>query len=145
MKKLLLYSLISIILLSGCHVAADQNSVKTNEGDPKAVVGDSVVSGKLINSKGKSLPDTSISLAQIYRQNGKAAFVLDSGNSPSTMTDKKGSFTFTKITSGEYILVIGNPMSSYQIYSLKAGEPEIFVVEPGKNLQVGTLKIIFSK
>jgi len=145
MKKLLLFSLLTVLLLSGCHVSEDLNVEPVQSSEQKAVTSEVGVSGRLLSIKGKPLTGTTVSLAQVYRQKGKAAFVLDSGNSPSAITDKKGSFSFKNIPAGEYILVIGNTMSSYHIYSMTEGEPEVFVVEPGKDLKIGTLKIVSPK
>ena len=145
MKKLILSFLISIILLTGCRVAGAEPTETEKSYVSKAVVAGTELTGKLLSSKGKPVGGAAIFLAEVYRQDGKAAFVLDSGNSPSAKTDKKGNFVISDLVAGEYILVIGNPMSKYQIYGQEGSEPEVFVVEAGAKLDIGKIKTVLVK
>ena len=145
MKKSLIWMFFILFLLTSCSVTGSKSKEIQPVPETKSVVDGTQATGRLLNTKKKAVQGASIYLAQVYRQDGKAAFLLDSGNSPSAKTDKKGNFSINDVTAGEYVLVIGNPMSKYQILSNDKNEPVVFTIEGGKANDLGIIQTTILK
>lgn len=138
LKKMFIFLLISLAL-TGC-----QNNVSITKEIPTPAMGKSTVVGRLFSeSNNKILVGTVVRLAEVYRQNGKGAFLLDAAASPGAVTDQEGYFIFTNVDAKEYVLVVGDPMISYVIVSGADGQAKVWKTEAQKILNVGDIYVNF--
>jgi hypothetical protein len=139
MKKRLLLIIIAVFLLAGCHVVSEDQNTSTKSITPKIASETTKVSGILLNSSKKPLAKVDIHFAQVYRQKKSAAFLFDSGNSPSTITGIDGSFSIKDLAAGEYVLIVGNPTSKYVILKGDDGTQKVIVAQGGEALDLGSM------
>ncbi len=141
MKKVLFLCIIFSILLTGCHVVSDVEGIMSKQSAPKIIPGVAVITGTLASAEGSSLPQMPVHFAQVFRQDGKAAFLYDTGSSPSVITDKQGFFEIGEVTAGEYLLIIGDPMTDYKFYQDNTGEPIVIIAQGGETVDLGTIEV----
>jgi hypothetical protein len=55
------------------------------------------------------------------------------------MTDKKGNFSLAELAAGEYIVIVGDPMTSYRILLDENGESRVIVAQGGQTINLGEL------
>jgi len=139
MKKKILLLLCMAILLSGCRVITEDSPFDSKSAAPKIVPGTALVDGTLLNINSAPIKETAVHFAQVYREKGKAAFLYDAGSSPSTMTDKKGNFSLAELAAGEYVVIVGDPMTSYRILLDENGESRVIVAQGGQTVNLGEL------
>jgi len=84
-----------------------------------------------------------VRLAKVFWNSDKTdgAFVLEGATSPSTITNQQGEFAFGNIEPADYVIVVGNVEGDNEIIAETGGKAKIYNVEPGKILDVGTLKV----
>jgi hypothetical protein len=141
MKKILLLSMMLSILLSGCHVISEAEGIVAKQSAPKIIPGVVTIVGTLLGTDEEPVSKMPVHFAQVFREKGKAAFLYDAGASPSAVTGKDGSFSMTDIQSGEYVMIIGDPMVSYEIIKDDSGEPVVIVAQGGETLDLGNVII----
>ncbi len=141
MKKLTILSVIILILLSGCRVISGDSLFSSKSIAPKIVPGVTQVEGVLVNLQKSPLKEVAVHFAQVYRDKGKAAFLYDAGTSPSVLTDKQGKFSLAELPAGEYVMIIGDPMTSYRILPDEKGESRVILAQGGQTLDFGELVI----
>ena len=141
MKKLFFLTFVFIIMLSGCKVIPEGKLFNPKSIAPKIVPGVTRVEGSLLNLKSSPLKQVAVHFAQVYRENGKAAFLYDAGSSPSVLTNKKGEFSFEELPAGEYVVIIGDPMTSYRILLDDKGESQVVIAQGGQTLDLGEMII----
>jgi hypothetical protein len=134
--------IISILLsLVGC-----QKNVIPAKGFPTPESGKATVAGRLFSSTNKkALTGTVVRLAEVYRQNGEGAFLLDAAASPGTVTDQEGYFVFPNVDAKEYVLVVGDPMISYVIVSGSDGQAKVWKTESNKITNVGDIYVNYQQ
>ena len=136
--------LILVFLLAGILASCAQ----AGGGQPKPtpapapLAGKSNLTGRLLAKKdGAPLADVMVRLAQVYRQNGEGAFVLDLARSPGIHTDASGYFLIRDFDPNEYFLVVGDPDNNhYWIVQDSDTKPISYKTEKDKVLDIGTLK-----
>lgn len=141
MKNILVISLIVSLLLSGCHVISEAEGIAAKQSAPKIIPGVVTIVGTVIGSDEQPVSKMPVHFAQVYRDKGKAAFLFDAGASPSTMTGKDGSFSIVDMQSGEYVMIVGDPMVSYEIIKDDSGEPIVYIAQGGETLDLGRVLI----
>lgn len=105
---------------------------------PVPAAGKATVTGVIVSATtGAPYARTSIHLAEVYRQNGEAAYILNTASSPSTLTNDSGQFIAKDIPAREYVIVIGEPNASYAILNEPNGQAKVWNAEGGKVLDVG--------
>ena len=67
------------------------------------------------------------------------AIVLDT-SSPGAKTDQDGKFCTTDIIPGDYVLIIGSPEMSYEIYSEDGTSAVVYTAEAGETLDIGVVE-----
>jgi hypothetical protein len=124
------------------------NSPLTSPLPPSAVDVPAPASGKtsvtgiiLSATSGAPLAQVTIFLAPVYRQNGEAAYILDTASSPSTVTDSSGQFIAKDIAPGEYVIVIGEPNAAYAILNEPNGQAKVWNAEVDKILDLGVQSV----
>jgi hypothetical protein len=143
MKKKIIFLIVAVFFLAGCHVVSEDQKASAKSVAPKIIPGTANVSGILLNSTGSPLENVDIHFAQVYRKDKSAAFLFDSGNSPSTITGKDGSFSFKELAAGEYVLVVGNPNSSYVIVKDDNGTQKVIVAQGGDVVDLGSIMVTY--
>ena len=97
--------------------------------------------GKLLN---KDIPVSNISLylAEVITDSTGKEMVagLDPRNSPNTVTDDQGSFTFTNVKPGGYALILDIVTNQFLLNYPDKDTPIIVHVEAGKEVNLGDLK-----
>ena len=135
---LMAYSLI----LVGC-TPTTASATKTI---PTVEPGKAVVVGRIVSEQDdKPYADIVVRLAEVYyNDKNEGAYALDAAYSPGATTDKDGYFVFTNITARKYVFVVGDPLTSYMIYTDTDGKAKVWDAAPDKVLDMGTLKIKFN-
>lgn len=130
--------LVTIIVITACNT-------KSAVSLPTPEIGKSALSGYLLNSKGAPLKNTTVRLAEVYREgenSEEGAYILDTAFSPGTITDESGFFFFKNIEPIEYVIVIGDiENNSYKIISQENGRPKVWQAIDGKIIDCGKLQI----
>lgn len=142
MEKIARYLLLAVfvITLAACQTTAIVDANKPTP--PKPAAGKAIMTGQvLLKSTGKPLPvETSVRLAQIYRQGGEGAFVLDIAHSPQTLSINNGYFTIVDIPPAEYLIIVGKTEEgNYVVHAGADGKPLTYKIEAGKVLDVGVI------
>lgn len=117
--------------------AATQEPVAAPDPDKTTVIGQ-VVS----KTTGEPKVNTIVRLAEIVRQGGEAAFILDVGFSPGTITDENGYFAMENISVKEYLIVIGNVETDYEIIVDADGSAKTYETTGGSILDLGRIETI---
>lgn len=129
--KVYLFLVILSALIAGCHVVPDGYSISKKTASPKILPGFGGITGVVTQGDSdKPIEAKSIHLAAVFRSDNTAAYIYDAANSPSTVTDEKGEFSFSTIPSGEYVIVLGDQMSSPQIVSDDQGKARVWIIQP---------------
>jgi len=138
-KPFLLALLLSIILTACSEAAIPERFIPT----PKP--GNSTIAGVLVSSKdGTPYSNTYVRLAEVYRKDKAAAFVLDAAFSPGALTNEKGEFIISDIKPGEYVIIIGDPAVNYLIIEdNQTGDAKVWNAPESGILDVGIFKIDF--
>jgi hypothetical protein len=84
---------------------------------------------------------TLIFLAGVTRQDGEAIFVFDGASSPNAETDLDGHFIFSNIPAREYVLVVGDPLGSYVIFTDETNHPKVWNAAADQVLDMGELSV----
>jgi len=103
--------------------------------------GVSTVTGVILSENGLPLDGISVHLAEVFRQGGEAAYILNTATSPSTITDRAGQFAVLNIPAREYVIVIGDPSARYAILTEADGRAKVWNAEPGKILDIGIHRV----
>lgn len=102
------------------------------------------VTGQLVDDNNVPISNIPIRLAEVYRQNGQASFVLDTSNSPASQTNSQGIFAFTSIPAREYVVVVGDIEGRYTILLDDNLITRIINPLPNNVLDIGQTKVVFN-
>lgn len=147
-----LLSLVIILSLSACQKSQPGpmlSPLATNLATPTLSLspqsGRVILVGQVISTiTNTPLYKVPVRLAKVYRERDKAIFVLDSAFSPGAVTDEGGYFSIADIEPGEYVIVVGNPESLYEIISDSSGEAKVWRLMPDQVIDVGVLRVSIS-
>ncbi len=123
-----------LILFSACSPAKQQIVLPT----PEASKGH--VTGTILTLDGKPYSDYSVRLAEVYWQGEQGAYVLDESFSPGAISDKNGAFQVLNAPEGEYVLILGQAMQTYQAVTDANGILMRVTVKAGETVDLGTIK-----
>lgn len=141
------------LMLSACQSAAptavetEMSNGETQTGEqPQETLSAEMggVTGKVVSSvTNQPLGETVVRLAEVVRQEGQAAFVLDTAFSPGVVTDAEGNFNLINIPAMEYVIVVGNVeiYQGYEILQDASGQALTYTVNAGEVLDVGELRV----
>jgi hypothetical protein len=147
-----LFLLLLALSLLGCQnrnpEVAPNPTASGQAGLPAAIVttpppGRATVIGQVHSTRsGQPLVDFPVRLAEVYRNDDQAAFVLDGAFSPGALTDADGRFVFTDIAAHEYVLVIGNPeVDDYVIISEPNGRARVIDIPADQIFDLGEFRV----
>lgn len=80
-------------------------------------------------------------LAPVTRQGDEAIFILETTSSPTTSTARDGTFAFRDITPGEYVMVVGDPLGAYRIYTDPTDHPQVWNFPADEISDSGTINV----
>lgn len=103
-----------------------------------------VLRGRIVAAADSSpLATTVVFLAEVTRQDGQAAFVLNTAQSPASVSDIDGYFFVTEVPPGEYVFVVGDPsVGGHEIIeNPDTGTVQTYFVEAGNVTEIGELQI----
>jgi hypothetical protein len=119
-----------------------------------------VLMGRIVSIHGQQprlMPGASVRLGTIYwnpsdTDNASSTptaqedgvFVIEGGSSPGALTDDAGIFVIKDLPSGEYVMAVGDLIGIHEFIIAENGEDaEVFKVEVGAVLNVGTIEVTF--
>jgi len=143
-RKWLFIVIINLMLLSSCNIDSKE---PLDLIIPTPEEGKSSVAGQIANKSGESLANTTVRLAEVYRDDldtQKGAFLLDTAFSPGAITNEQGVFIIASLPSGEYVLVVGDVESNnYVIISDDSGEAQTWNLPQNESLNLGKIIVDF--
>lgn len=141
-KFIMLFILLSI-LFAGCHVVPEGYYISKKSASPKILPGFGGITGIVVQgTDNQPVKEVSVHLAEVFRNNEQAAYMFDSANSPSTVTNESGEFTFSSIASGEYVIILGDQMVNSRIIMDDQGKARIWIIQPDQITNTGQVGII---
>lgn len=143
MKRLGMLIIVCALILSGCHVVSQEAEFASKEYGPKVIAGPVTAHGMLVTADQKPITGTPVHFAQVFRSEDSAAFLYDAGNSPSVLSSEDGTFSMANLEAGEYVIVVGDPMTDYQIITEDGTNPKVFVMQGGESVEIGPLTITY--
>ena len=88
-------------------------------------------------------PERVVRLAKVYRgAENDGAFILDEGQSPSTISGEDGVFTFMNVEPGEYVLMVKKVDGTYMVVSDESKVPIIYEGSAGESVEIDSVIII---
>lgn len=135
---------IIFILVSGCSQASPTTKSEIVEATPisSPQEGMATVTGKVVDkNRNEPLNYTVVRLAEVFREGDKGAYVLNEAFSPGARTDINGVFVFENVDAKEYVLVIGDVTSVYEIIKNDDGSARTWNAEAGEITDVGVLEV----
>jgi len=119
-----------------------QNEPQRGSEIPTPAAGKATLAGRAVQADGSPYANTPLRLAQIYREGDQGAFVIDTANSPASMSNEDGYFTFIDVPPAEYLIVIGwLEDTDYTIYQNRSGEPYTYHLATDETRDLGVLRI----
>lgn len=109
---------------------------------PPVEAGKTTFVGRVVSTQsGAPLADTVIRLAEVHRQNGEGAYVLNGASSPGGTTDNTGTFVIPNIEAREYVVIVGDVYTDYVVISEPSGKARVWNPPAGDVMNVGELKV----
>lgn len=90
---------------------------------------------------GVLLANVPVRLAEVYRQDGEGVYVLDGAFSPGGLTDTGGRFVIESFAAGEYVIVVGDVESVYEIITEQSGAARVWDFPPDRVTDVEILRV----
>jgi hypothetical protein len=109
---------------------------------PVPVPGQAAVEGQIRDSRTQQAPlEGVVYLGQVLSlDNGKPVVRLDREVDPFAVPDSSGRFVFPEVEPGEYGLILYTPEATFLV-DREDGSSMLFVVEPGKVLDIGIIEV----
>lgn len=105
--------------------------------------GKATLVGRVVSRReGTPISDVAVRLAEVYRQEGEeGAFVLDDTFSPGSTTDEDGRFKIENVKPKEYVIVVGDARTQYDIISKPSGQARVWEIPPDQIFDAGELEV----
>lgn len=130
--------LLMIIFLGACRGGISEAVLKPPTPEPgKASVQGRVISGLTDEPMGETI----VRLAEVVRQGDRGAYVLDGAFSPGDITDENGVFLIENVEAMEYVIVVGDVESIYEVIPDDSGKPKVWNAVVDEVLLVGDLVV----
>lgn len=143
MKKLLLRMLLLFTLLSllvGC-TSETSHSVKPTQPDTPET-GKATVIGRVIDrNTNQPMKSVKVWMAEVVREGDQGAYVWDTTNGPASPTDDQGFFAIQNIKAMEYVIIVGEPYSRFEVISGNDAKPKVWNVPANEIIDAGDLVI----
>jgi hypothetical protein len=140
-KRMIPLLAIVCFLLSGCHVISDSQNIFGKSAIPKILPGNGGIVGVVTKDQnGTPNPGIPVHLAEVFRSNTGAAYIIDASNSLSLITNEFGEFSFLLVPTGEYVIIIGDPFSEHLIVVDESGKAKDLIVQPDQIVDAGSIQ-----
>ncbi len=106
------------------------------------IPGKATVTGIILSLSNQPIPQIPVWLAEVFRQGEGGIYVLDSTSSPGAYTDEKGIFVIHNVNPGEYVIVVGDPESWYEIIAEPSGKAKVWNIPPNQIVEVGKIQVV---
>jgi len=141
-KSMLIFLLGSLLILSACSTGGNVFGSPAATPVAQPETGKTTLMGSVESkSSGEPVGNIPVRLAEVYRQGGEGAFVLDGAFSPGDVTDEQGNFVIENVDAREYVIVVGDVYNQYEIIPNADGEAKVFNPQPDDILEVGKLEV----
>jgi hypothetical protein len=107
--------------------------------------GTGIVKGRALSLEtSKPFTNTYVWLADVYREGGEGAYVLDVARNPHTTTDiESGDFVIPNLKASEYVIIIGDVYGKYAVVTNpETNKPATWLVKENDYLEVGDLNVL---
>lgn len=145
-----------LLLFTGCNAVNQATPIATEVNNAQTTLGDTEPTGteipflqddmtrfcgKIVNQDGVPIDSIVVFFSEVYYGDGNqdGAFVLNTSASPSALTDSQGQFCTQDITAGDYVLVIGSPDSTFEIYSDDGTKAILWSAVKDETLDIGEI------
>ena len=123
-------------------VSCSAETRETLNGIATPQIGLATLYGKVISKNSNSLEGTPVRLAKVYySEDAEAVFILEGASSPGSFLSKEGLFVLSNISPGDYVIVIGDPYTLYEIITEPNGQAKIYKVKENDILNVGEVRV----
>lgn len=140
-----LLTAILIMVISMILVSCTPTPAVATQTIPTVEPGKAVVIGRLLSVQDdKPYNEVIVRLAEVYYNGNEGAYALDAAFSPGATTDKNGYFVFNNIVARKYVLIVGDPLTAYVIYTGEDGKAKVWDAAADKVLDMGTIKVNFT-
>jgi len=107
---------------------------------PTPGAGKATVVGQVFDETSQEpMVNVTIRLAEVYREGGEGAYVLDTAFSPGTYSGDNGVYILQDVPAGEYVLIIGDVMDIYKIIPDEENHPKTWDVPEGQIVNFGQI------
>jgi hypothetical protein len=133
---------LSLVFITGCSGAKAKTPIGQATSIPAPATDKATVTGSVFTTAlNQPYPKAAVWLAEVFRQGGDGAYVLDHAFSPAVYADDKGVFVIANVDPKEYVIVIGDPEGLYEVIPDESGRARVWNTEAGKILDVGQLNV----
>lgn len=109
---------------------------------PKPQAGQATIVGRVIvRTTKKPIASVVVRLAQVYREGDDGAFALDDAFSPGGVTDPEGHFRIENVEATEYVIVVGDVRTQYEIIPDSSGKPRVWDLQADQILDAGDIVV----
>lgn len=104
-----------------------------NKNSEELKIGMAGIQGRIVSRLNHDpLKGKLVRLAEVYRKGASGAYVLDDANSPGGYSNDEGIFFILNVKPGDYVLVIGDVMGSFEIIKEKSGMAKVWKLVPNQ-------------
>ncbi len=134
--------LIIMIFMSAC--SSNGQDLEEQMVIPQPEPGMASVTGRVLSKKnGSPFTGTIVRLAEVVREEGsEGLYILDQAFSPGTKTNDNGLFVFENVEAMEYVIIVGDVESIYEVITNESGTPQTWEVLSDEILDVGDLHVL---
>ena len=142
MKKFILIGAIITIGLVACTNSLSLQESVIPTPFPQPTSGKATVTGIVISLSNQPLSQIPVWLAEVVRQGDGGIYILDSASSPGAYTDENGIFVIPNVNPGEYVIIVGDPESWYEIIAEPSGRAKIWNIPSDQIVELGKIQVI---
>jgi hypothetical protein len=128
---------------SAFHSPLSSEGIEPTASPPaQPLAGQATVIGQVtLRSTGAPIPGIAVRLAEVHRQGDGGAFVLDDAFSPGSTADDLGRFVIENVAAEEYVIVVGNVNTLYEIVAEPSGKARVWEIPADQIFDVGDLRV----
>ena len=142
--NILLFLIILTLGLSACETT--QATPEAIPVPPTPMPGMATVTGRVVSKDtNEPLVNMPVRLAEVYRPEGQESdddlYILDQAFSPGALTDDEGNFIVPDVDAIDYVIIIGDVETTYEVITYENGKPAVWKTAPDEILVVGVLEV----
>jgi hypothetical protein len=114
----------------------------TSAAVPTPKAGQATMVGRvMVRTTKEPIASVVVRLAQVYREGDDGAFALDDAFSPGGVTDPDGHFRIENVEATEYVIVVGDVRTQYEIIPDSSGKPRVWDLQADQILDAGDIVV----